>query len=68
MKIIMAIFLVSLLFVVACAPQIPTTELESPEESEISSSLDDLQELDALDQDLAEDVTFEELDRLGLGE
>ena len=65
---ITAIFLVSLLFVVACAPQIPTVAPESLEEVEISSSLDDLQELDALDQDMAEDVTFEELDELGLGE
>ena len=68
MKIMITIFFVSLLFVVACAPQAPLVEPESLEEAEISSSLDDLEELDTLEQDLAEDVTFEELDQLGLGE
>ncbi|MBI2103318.1 hypothetical protein HYT55_05730 [Candidatus Woesearchaeota archaeon] len=57
-----------LLLVIACAPkQVPTTTGEaaiSPEETEIVSELDDINELDTLDQELNQDVSFDEVDQL----
>lgn len=56
-----------LIVIAACAPrEAPTTgeAVVSPEEKEIASGLDDLNELDTLDQELEQDVSFDEVDQL----
>ncbi|MBI4152485.1 hypothetical protein HY495_02135 [Candidatus Woesearchaeota archaeon] len=55
------------LFVLSCAPQVPQTEegvVSSPEETEIAAAVDDLDELETLDEELTQDVSFDEVDQL----
>lgn len=72
MKYILSVMLIiSLVFLVACQPMEPTVEdsvetvTEEPvstEEAEISSALEDFEELDNLDEDLGSE--FEDLENL----
>ena len=55
------------LFVLSCAPQVPRADesiISSPEETEIAAAVDDLDELETLDEELTQDVSFEEVDQL----
>ncbi|MBS3169661.1 hypothetical protein J4210_04190 [Candidatus Woesearchaeota archaeon] len=55
------------LFVLSCTPQVSKAKenvVGSPEESEIAAAADELAELETLDEELTQDVSFEEVDQL----
>jgi len=65
---ILMIFVLNIFLLTACEIKKPLeeeTKEGSIEESEISSALEDLEELYQLTEDLEEDLDFEELEELG---
>ena len=62
-QIILSLMIITLILIVSCAPPQEVPVEESPEETEISEALEELDELDVLGE---EEIDLEELDNLPL--